>query len=280
MIRLSGFADEASDSLEGQIAATKELGWSYIEARSVDGINLHDLDEGAFESACEALEGAGLRINCLGSTIANWGKDVDEDFGPVMATVERAARRMKRLGIPMIRIMSYAIRFDESGAPAADQNAQKRITRLRAICERFAADGLVPVHENCLCYGGMDWRRSLELVEAIPSLRLVFDTGNPCLTPDFSMPRPWPNQDPLELWRHLKPYVVHVHVKDGARDPSTGTETYVYPGEGPCRVEEILADCIASGSDSWLSIVEYGRRLEAMLERIGLSVEAGQAARP
>lgn len=303
MIQLSGFADEASESLAGQIAAVKELGWSYIEARSIDGVNIHDLGEEAFDRVCETLEREGVKVNCFGSTIANWGKDVDEDFGAAMATVERAIARMRRLGTPMVRIMSYAILLDETGAPKADQKAKKRVERLGEICARFAAEGIIPVHENCFNYGGMSWEHTMELLDAIPSLRLVFDTGNPGLTPDLFKPRPYPNQDVMEAWRHLKPYVAHLHVKDGWRDPATGRETYVYPGEGPCHVAEIVGDCLASGYEGWLTIephmavvfhdssvrspeerrraifVEYGRRFEAMLEGLGLKVAAGEVLR-
>lgn len=303
MIHLSGFADEAAESLAGQIAAVKELGWSCIEARSIDGVNIHDLDDGAFDAACETLDREGIKINCFGSTIANWGKSVDEDFGATMATVERSISRMKRLGAPMIRIMSYAILLDEKGAPKADQKAKKRIERLGEICARFASEGIVPVHENCFNYGGMSWRHTLELLEAIPSMRLVFDTGNPGLTPDLFKPAPYPNQDVMEAWTHLKPYVAHLHVKDGWRDPLTGAEHYVYPGDGPGHVEEILGDCFASGYEGWLTIephmavvfhdasvrspeahrkevfVEYGHRLEAILKRLGLKVEAGRVSR-
>ena len=110
-----------------------------------------------------------------------------------------------------------------------DQKVQKRIARLGEICARFASEGIVPVHENCFNYGGMSWRHTLELLDAISSMRLVFDTGNPGLTPDLFKPFPHPNQDVMEAWTHLKPYVVHIHVKDGRRDPLTGKETYVYP---------------------------------------------------
>ena len=46
---LTGFADEAADTLAGQIKATKALGWKCIEARSVGGKNVHDLSEADFD---------------------------------------------------------------------------------------------------------------------------------------------------------------------------------------------------------------------------------------
>lgn len=299
MIRLSGFADEAADGIEGQIAAIRELGWRGIELRSIDGVNAHDLDDGKFDEVRRALDASGIQVNCLGSTIANWGKSVDEDFAASMKTVERAIKRMKQLGTKFVRIMSYAISLDEGGCLVGDQKFQNRATRLNEICGRFEAEGIVPVHENCLNYGGISWGHTLQLLEAVPSLRLVFDTGNPSLTPDFTKPLPYPNQDAWEAWKHLKPHVAHIHVKDGWRDVDTGKEHYVYPGEGPSRVADILADSMASGYDGWLTIephmavvfhdtsvsspeerrkaifVEYGRKLESMLEGLGARVKDG-----
>lgn len=303
MIRLAGFADEAANGIEGQIRALKALGWTGLELRSVDGMNAHDLPEETFDEVRRTLDTTGIEVPCLGSTIANWGKKVDEDFSVTMATVERAIARMKKLGTKMIRIMSYAIDLDSEGRLLPDQKVEKRLARLSEICARFDAEGMVPVHENCLNYGGIHWKKTLEMLESIPSMRLVFDTGNPSLTPDFSKPFPYPDQDALEAWNMLKGKVVHIHVKDGWRDPATGAETYVYPGEGPSHVAEILGECLASGYEGWLTIephmavvfhdasvsspeerrmevfVEYGRRLERMLEGLGARVTQGKVAR-
>ena len=92
MIFLSGFADEAADGIDGQIEVTKSLGWSFIEARSVDGKNIHDLDDYAFDTVAAKLEESGVRVQCFGSTIANWGKKIDTDSYVEMETVERAIK--------------------------------------------------------------------------------------------------------------------------------------------------------------------------------------------
>ncbi len=299
--RLAGFADEASDSAEGQIRALKTLGWSWIEARNVDGVNVHDLPEPAFEAFREALERAGIGVCCLGSSIANWGKSVDEDFPASLAAARRAADRMEALGTRLVRIMSYAVRVDAEGTPLPDQKKRQRFERLRELCGVFTDRGMVPVHENCFNYGGMGVENTLELLSEVPGLKLVFDTGNPTLTPDFSRPRPWPNQDSWVSWTALRDHVVHIHIKDGRRDPGTGEETYVYPGEGPARVRDILADCAARGYSGWLTIephmavvyhdpsvsspeearravfLEYGRRTETLLASLGLVVRNGEA---
>lgn len=42
---LTGFADEAATDIQGQIKAIKALGWSHLEARNIDRVNLHGLPE-------------------------------------------------------------------------------------------------------------------------------------------------------------------------------------------------------------------------------------------
>lgn len=302
-LRLGGFADEAADGILGQIEATKALGWSSIEARAVDGVNIHDLDEAAFERCAAALEASGVGVDCLGSTIANWGSDVRDDFGATLRTVDRAIRRMERLGARLVRVMSYAILRDASGRSLADQRESERFARLREICGRFLAAGITPVHENCFNYGGMSWEHTLRLLEEVPGLKLVYDTGNPGLTSDFRKPFPYPNQDSWEAWSRLKSHVAHIHLKDGSRDPATGEERYFFPGEGECQVERVLADLLDSGYRGGLSIephmavvfhdksvratdrarfdnyVEYGRRTEALLRKLGCEITEGVARR-
>ncbi len=293
---LSGFADEAAEDLAGQIAVTQELGWEHIEIRSVDGINVNDLEETAFDRAAAQLADAGVRVSCLGSTIANWGKTVLEDFTPTLAAVDRAVRRMRRLGAPMVRIMSYAVFLDKEGRALPDQMEKERFRRLREICRRFTDAGLTPVHENCLNYGGMDVEATLRLLREVPGLKLVFDTGNPPLTPDFSRPYPYPRQSAWEFYRAVREHIVYVHIKDGRWLDATGEERYTYPGEGDGDVRRIVKDLLDTGYDGGFSIephmevvfhhaeltssaekrrqnyAEYGRRFMAMLAELGKPV--------
>ena len=51
----TGFADEAAPGIDDQIAVTKELGWSNIESRNIDGVNIHDLSDEAFDEVAAKL---------------------------------------------------------------------------------------------------------------------------------------------------------------------------------------------------------------------------------
>ncbi|AWB65396.1 sugar phosphate isomerase/epimerase [Saccharobesus litoralis] len=244
---LTGFADEASQDLDLQIKATKALGWNAIESRNINGKNIHDLTEEDFEIAVGKLESAGVHINCFGSAIANWAKSVNDPFDITLAEVERAIPRMKRLGTKLIRIMSY------QRCEGQEQFAQERFARLREIVSLFHAHDLTPVHENCMNYGGMSWQHSLELIDNVPGLKLIYDTGNSPFMKDYAKGGDvW--QDGWEFYNQVKPHVAYIHIKDTLNPKPGEKETYTMPGEGQGYVKEILADLQASGYDGGISI--------------------------
>lgn len=244
---LTGFADEASQDLATQIQVTKELGWNAIESRNIWGTNIHDLSEEEFEKACRMLDEAGIYINCFGSAICNWERDVDDDWNITLGQVKRAIPRMKKLGTKLIRIMSFK-RY-ESG----DQKAQKRFKLLREVNDMFTSEGLLPVHENCMNYGGMSWKHTIELVENVPGLKLVYDTGNPVYNIDHSKEKDvW--QDSWEFYQNIKDHIAYIHVKDGQNPVQGQKDVYSYPGEGVGYTWEIMKDLKESGYDGGISI--------------------------
>jgi hypothetical protein len=101
---LSGFTDEAGQSLATQIKATKALGWKYLSARNVDGQNIHDLTERDFNRAAHQLDVAGIQVIEFGSLIGSWSKPIDSDFSITIDEIERTIPRMQRLGTQIVRL--------------------------------------------------------------------------------------------------------------------------------------------------------------------------------
>jgi sugar phosphate isomerase/epimerase len=168
----------------------------------------------------------------------------------------------------------------------------ERFRRLRELLALFQDAGITPVHENCMNYGGMGWTYTLRLVENVPGLKLVFDTGNPVFTPDYAKPEPRPRQSAWEFYSQVKSHIAYVHIKDGIWNPATQNCTYTYPGEGQGDVRRIMEDLLRNGYDGGFSIephlavvfhddrgetqasamhrsyVEYGRRLEKLIAQV------------
>ena len=281
----TGFADEASKGLAGQIAATKELGWHFIESRAIDGVTIHDLSDEAFDIAAGQLEDAGVQVNCFGSTIANWAKKITDPFDITLQEINRAIPRMHRLGTKFIRIMSYA-RMDDR--EPNDQMEEERFRRLNVITKMFLDAGIQPLHENCMNYGGMGWPFTLRMLDRVPGLKLVFDTGNPGCTDDKSKPKPYPKESSWEFYDNVKDFVVYVHIKDAVIED--GKPRFTWGGDGDGDVRKIVTDLLKRGYDGGFSMephmavvfhdeavksdeqarydnyVEYGRRFMALVD--------------
>lgn len=295
-IYLTGFADEAATSIDDQIRATRELGWNAIEARCVNGTQIHDLSDADFDTVAAKLDDAGVRVNCFGSAIANWGKSITRgaDLYHDIEQTGRAIRRMQRLGTRLVRIMSYAMIPD---TPMEDQLFAERVTRLNTLVPLFLDAGIQPVHENCMNYGGQGWTYTLRLLDAVPGLKLVFDTGNPVFTDDRTLPPPHPKQSAWDFFQHVCDYVAYIHIKDAIWTPEGGTQ-YAWPGEGSGDVIRICGDLVAAGYTGGISIEphlgavfhdasagqtdaeakyamyqEYGRRMTKILQDAGAILE-------
>lgn len=256
----SGFADEASGSIDGQIRATKELGWSHIESRGVDGSNLAYLDDNAFDLMREKLSVSGVSIDCYGSAVANWAKDPrkPEDYEKSLDELRKALPRMDRLGIRQIRAMSFVIVRD--ALPDSAEIEAQVFPKVKEMVRICADHGVTWLQENCQNYGGLSWKHSLRLAEAVdhPSFRLVFDTGNPVGTPDWSKPEPRPRQRSWEFFDKVRSLVDRVHIKDAVFRKETGGTfpelDHRFPGDGDGDVERIIRDLVRTGFKGALSI--------------------------
>ena len=285
---LTGIGDESGNTIDAQLAATKDLGWKHLEARGVEvpdfpKANIHDIPEKAFDIVEQKLHDCGIGVYCFGSTIMNWAKTVETPWDVTLAEVKRCIPRMRRLGTRFVRIMSFKPKDDDDCIPPVVFDRVREVTRM------FLDAGITPVHENCMNYGGMSWKHALELLDQAPGLKWVFDTANPVFNPDRSKPRPWTRQDPWEFWEHIRDHVAHIHVKDATWNPAKNDADYNWPGEGQARVRDILQDALARGYDGGIAIephmvvvfhdaaskknddamranyVEYGRRLENLV---------------
>ncbi len=294
----TGFADEAGDSIEIQIKATQELGWHFIEARNVNGVNLTDIPDKQFELVCEKLDQAKIRVNCFGSAIANWSKDPRSqvDFESSLESLRRALPRMQRMGTKMLRGMSFAVPRDaQPDSPEIEELVFNKVRAFVRLCEEA---GVIYLHENCMNYGGMSHDHTLRLIEAVhsPNFRLVFDTGNPVGTDRRIGPPPYRKQSSWEFYRAVREFIDYVHIKDCVFLAETGgtfpTLKHTFPGEGSGEVKRILDDLLKTGYDGGLSIephlgavyhdasltkeadirfanyAEYGKRLMQMVEAL------------
>jgi sugar phosphate isomerase/epimerase len=280
--QFTGFADEAEKTLEGQISTLKEVGWSAIELRLLDGKNVCDQTDEEWKAMYGRLQEEGIKIVGFGGQIGNWARPVNTDFQIDLDELNRVAPRMRECGAKYLRIMSYPnIEKTPLTQEAWKKEVVRRIKELSTIAE---GEGIILGHENCNGYGAYD-EGFLELAEEVdsPAFRLIFDTGNNSLH-DHNTDVTW------NYYMACRDYIDHVHIKC-AKPGLDGKFVTCHVDEDPVQAR-IFDDLEHTGYNGWLSIephikaaihagkdvddtgearvvwVEFARRLEKLVARI------------
>ena len=243
--RFTGFTDEAERSLDGQISTLREVGWSAIELRLIDGKNICDFTDEEWKRTWDRLQKEQIQVVGFGGQIGNWARPIDSDFSLDIDELKRVAPRMRQAGTKFLRIMSYP--NSESNPLSRSEWRNEAVRRLKELAKIAEGEGIILGHENCSGYGETP-EGYLDLVEAVnsPALQLIFDTGNNSLH-DNNTEVTW------DYYQKCREQITHVHIK--CAKPGENGDDFVtcYADEDPVQ-ERILKDLGATGYDGWLSI--------------------------
>lgn len=239
MLKLSGFADEIGPNLDDQIATCKKAGITHFELRGVEGKNVLLFDDTIRRNVKSKLDAAGLGVISIGSPCGKQPIDKPRDF--LLDQFKVAIDAALFFNAPFIRVFSFYPEGGEGKGPI-EPIRERAIHLLRAQCELLAGTDVVMVHENEKGIYGDIGSRCVDLMQSVnsPKLRTAFDFAN------FIQA----GQDPLEAWPALRPYTVHIHVKDAVK----GTGKVVPAGQGDGKIAEIVKDAYANGYRGFLTL--------------------------
>lgn len=260
---LSAFADEAADSLEGQIAALKRNGIRCIEPRNVNGNLITKTDE-ELEQIAAQLREAGISVSALGSPIGKF--NIDEDFDVHLADYRRALRACEILGAKRMRMFSFFVPQERLA-----ECREEVMRRMRILLDLAKEAGVTLCHENESHIYGQNPAEVRDLLTTLPDLKGVFDASN------FIMH----DQDPIEGIEATLPSLEYLHVKDCI----AGEKAIVPCGMGSGRYDEVLrrVDAATDGLvyvtlEPHLHIFEAYARIDSKKLKTGLEFEdAGTA---
>lgn len=237
MLKLSAFADEISPDIDEQIKVCTELKITHVELRGVNKINVLDFDKTLRAEIKAKLKAANMGVVCIGSPI---GKvKINDSWEAHLERFKIAVDAAEYFEAPYIRLFSYY-------PPTKEDDIRKYrsqvMERMAAKAEFVKNHPVVLLHENEVDIYGARGPECLDLMKTInsPKLRNAFDFANFVQTGD----------KPLDNWPSLKPYTVHIHIKDALM----GSGTVVPAGQGDGSVEAILVDAWNSGYRGFLSL--------------------------
>lgn len=237
MLKLAAFADEISPSLDEQIRVCRDNGVMYFELRGVNNLNVLDFDKTLRSEIKAKLRDNGMGVACIGSPI---GKiKIDDPWQPHFDRFKAAVELAEFFGAPLIRIFSY---YPPENGDDIRRHRDQVLRRMQAKVEYVDAMNVTLVHENERDIYGEKGAECLDLMKAInsPKLRCAFDFANFVQAKD----RPEAN------WPLLKPYTVHIHIKDARWEDGKN----VPAGQGDGHIEPILVDAYRSGYRGFLTL--------------------------
>lgn len=236
MLRLAGFADEISPNLDEQIAVCKQNGVTHVELRSVYGKNVLDFDKSLRQEIKTKLADNGMGVVGIGSPI---GKvKITDPWAEHAERFKIAVDAAEFFGAPFLRIFSY---YPPEGGDIL-QHRDEVLRRTQAKVDYVKNRNVVLVHENESRIYGEKGAQCLDLMKTInsPKLRSAFDFAN------FVVAK----EDPAKNWPLLKPYTVHIHVKDARMSDGK----VVPAGQGDGQLGPILVDAYRGGYRGYLSL--------------------------
>ena len=255
-MKIYAFADEASPSIDEQIAAMKRNGLNGLEIRGVDGENVSVISLNKAREVRRKLEDAGLSVWSIGSPI---GKiDIKNgDFDAHLDQLRHTLDVARELDAKNLRMFSFYIPAGENPA-AYRQQVIDQVGRMLCAGE---GSGILYCHENEKGIYGDTADRCNELLRIFPAMKGVFDPANfiQC------------GQETWSAWELLKPHIHYLHIKDALADGSV-----VPAGKGLGHVKRIAEAYIAQGGCA-ATIEPHLRVFDGLkeLERAGKASSVG-----
>jgi sugar phosphate isomerase/epimerase len=239
LLKLSAFADEISPDIDEQIRVCRENAVTHFELRGVAGKNVLDFDAGLRNEIRRKLNDNGMGVISIGSPIGKVA--IDRPWPEHFERFKIAVDAAEFFSAPLVRVFSYYPPGGE-GKGAIEPHRDEVMRRFREKIDYLRAHNVTLVHENEKGIFGDIGRRCLDLMKTIdsPKLRCAFDFANfiQC------------GEDPQRNWPMLKPYTVHIHIKDAV----AGSGKVVPAGQGDGGIAPIIADAYAAGYRGFLSL--------------------------
>ena len=232
---LTGFADEASKDLDGQIAALKRNGMSYFEPRGINGKNISDFTVEEAKELKAKLDAEGIKVSSIGSP---FGKiEIDDDFEPHFEKFKNTVEVAKILETKYIRMFCF---FFTKGQSFED-NRDEVLRRVKTLADYSAQHGVYCCLENEKdIYGDTDDRNLDVLRHCAPNLYAIVDPANYIQCGD----------DPLAAYEKVAGFVKYLHVKDAYFENGE----VVPAGKGDGHVAEIIKRFARNSGEKFLSL--------------------------
>jgi len=230
MFELSVITDEVSQDFERVVEVGAEYGVTALEPRSVWDKPPQELTDEECRRVKQIADDAGMEICSIAAPFLKCDIGDEQQYNAHLQYLRRFCEMAHMWDCQIIR----GFTFWKTGP--AGSVWQQLIDSFEEPLEICAQEDVYLGIENEASTHIATAREAVQLYEAVnhPRLRAIWDPANEVFAEEGERPFP-------EAWQRMKPWVIHVHIKDAVKDPDApegarcvpvGDGGYIdYPGQ-------------------------------------------------
>jgi sugar phosphate isomerase/epimerase len=255
MFKLAAITDEISQDPAVAAALVREFGGEGLEIRSVWEKNPHELDAHEITRLKQIADAHGLQICGIASPVFKCHLEVAQEAKAHLDILRRCIALAHALDTDLIRVFTF---WKQSGQPPWQQIAERFDAPLRLAEQEGITLGIE--NERSTMAATAEKMADFLALMNHPHLRAIWDPGNEQGNSEGAGAFP-------AGYEMLKPWIVHVQIKDVRRLP-TGTSESVRLGMGDVDYLGQLKALKHDGYWGYLSMETHWRFHQALPKEI------------
>ncbi|HDH06793.1 MAG TPA: sugar phosphate isomerase/epimerase [Thermoproteales archaeon] len=247
---LSVISDEVSQDFETVAKFASRYNLEAVEIRSVWNTPPQDLLDRTSEIK-SILNKYGLRVSAIASPFFKADIDSEEEYKKHIQILKNVISLAKSLDTNIIR----GFTFWRKGR--IEDYIEKILEKFQEPLDIIESEGVILAIENEPSTFATNARYVAWFIEKVGSknIKAVWDPGNDIWDPYGEVPYP-------DGYNIIKPYMVHMHVKDGVRKGPEGKPKVVPVGEGDVNYLEQIKALIRDNYTGYISLETHWRPKE------------------
>jgi len=253
-VKLAVITDEVSQELERVLEIAAEFGLAAIEVRSLWNKAPHELTDADIRQIKTRCTDLGLAVCSIASPVFKCDYGDPQQEREHLAILRRCVDIAGELNAPLVRLFTF---WRKPHFPSWDAIAEKLAQAARLV----EGTPLVLGVENEPTTMATNGRKVVEVLRRLnhPQVKAVWDPGNDVFDPDREVPYP----DGYEI---VKPWIAHIHIKDGKWDATAQRFEPVPIGEGEVDYVGQFSALVRDGYDGYLSLETHWRPVTQLPE--------------
>lgn len=255
-MKLAVITDEVSQDLEKVLPLAKEFGLRGVEIRSVWNKAPHELDANDIRRIRKLVADYGIEVCSIASPFFKCDYGDEVQYREHLGILRKCLDLANELGAPIVRGFTFWLK---PPYPSWDEIANK----LQEPVKLVEASGLILGIENEPSTMATNAHKVAEVLKRLnhPQVKAVWDPGNDVFDPDREVPYP-------DGYEAIKPWIIHIHIKDGRWNAVQKRYEPLPPGDGEVDYVGQFTALVRDGYNGYLSLETHWRPTTQLPEDI------------